>query len=525
MNTLPAIHLSVIKIRIPPRRHETISRPRLITRLYDQLDKPLLFVVAPAGYGKTSLLVDLAGQVEMPYCWFSLDALDQDPQRFLRYLIAAITEKFPGFGKASLSALESLSSLNEDQEQVLVTLSNEVISKIHEHFILVLDDFHFVEVAPAIGQILGRFLQLAGSHIHLIITSRNLPDLTALPLMIARNQVGGLSIKDLAFQVEEIQTLFNQNHGIMVVREDAEALLQETEGWIAALHLSNGMPGTLPQFKPLVSTSVLFDFFSREVMDRQPEPIRQFMLLTSMFDVFDIGLCERVLTPLWNGEIPDWSSLFQRVQTENLFSLPLDKEGRWMRYHHLFQHYLRAKLQYENPALAWSIQQELAAAYKEQHAWEEALQIYDRLNDHQNLARLLEETGYNFIGAGRILSLENWLKKLPVNLLYSRPILISLMGAVRSTQGDQRQALGLLNRAEAGLRESGDLRQWVLTLVRRAEANRQLGEYAAALSDVQQIQDLNARDSSLDIQIAYAESLRIRGLALFGQGRVQDSLP
>jgi len=525
MNTLPAIPLSVIKIRIPPRRHETISRPRLITRLYDQLDKPLLFVVAPAGYGKTSLLVDLAGQVEMPYCWFSLDALDQDPQRFLRYLIAAITEKFPGFGKASLSALESLSSLNEDQEQVLVTLSNEVISKIHEHFILVLDDFHFVEVAPAIGQILGRFLQLAGSHIHLIITSRNLPDLTALPLMIARNQVGGLSFKDLAFQVEEIQTLFNQNHGIMVVREDAEALLQETEGWIAALHLSNGMPGTLPQFKPLVSTSVLFDFFSREVMDRQPEPIRQFMLLTSMFDVFDIGLCERVLTPLWNGEIPDWSSLFQRVQTENLFSLPLDKEGRWMRYHHLFQHYLRAKLQYENPALAWSIQQELAAAYKEQHAWEEALQIYDRLNDHQNLARLLEETGYNFIGAGRILSLENWLKKLPVNLLYSRPILISLMGAVRSTQGDQRQALGLLNRAEAGLRESGDLRQWVLTLVRRAEANRQLGEYAAALSDVQQIQDLNARDSSLDIQIAYAESLRIRGLALFGQGRVQDSLP
>lgn len=524
MSASQVIPLSVIKIRIPPRRRETISRLRLITSLYDQLDKSLLFVIAPAGYGKTSLLIDLAGQVEMPYCWFSLDALDQDPQRFLRYLIAAIAEKFPGFGKTSLSALEGLSSLAEDQEQVLVTLSNEIISTILKHFILVLDDFHFVEAAPAIGQILGRLLQLAGDKIHMIIASRNLPDLMALPLMIARNQVGGLSFKDLAFQVEEIQTLFNQNYGLDVGQQEAETLLQETEGWVAALHLSKGMPGTLPQFKPLVSTSALFDFFSREVMDRQPESLRQFMLLTSMFDIFNIGFCERVLTPLWKGEIPDWSQLFQQIQAENLFSHLVDDEGRWMRYHHLFQHYLRAKLQHENPALAWSIQQRLAVVYEEQQAWDEALQIYDRLNDHQNLVRLLVEIGYNFIGAGQILSLENWLNKLPTDQLYSRLVLISLLGVVRATQGDQRQALDLLNWAEAGLRDLGNQREWVFTLVRRAEVNRQLGDYAAALIDVQQIQDLNTREASPDIQIAYAESLRIRGLALFGQGRVQDSL-
>jgi len=525
MGSLSRIPLSVVKIRIPPKRREVITRPRLISRLYDQLDKPLLFVIAPAGYGKTSLLVDLAGQVEMPYCWLSLDALDQDPQRFLGYLIGAISEKFQDFGKSALSALENLISISEDQEQILVTLSNEISANIHEHFILVLDDFHFVEDAPVIGQILGRFLQLAGEKIHIIISSRNLPDLTALPLLIARNQVGGLSFRDLSFQEDEIQTLFYQNHGMEISQQDAGALLRETEGWIAALHLSHGVPGSLPSFKPLISTSVLFDFFSREVIDRQPETVRRFMLLTSMFDMFNVPLCEQVLNPLLPNRVLDWPALFKQVQADNLFSLTLDEEGHWMRYHHLFQHFLRAQLQFEDPVLAWSIQQGLAHVYEAQQDWEEALQIYDRLNDHQNQVRLLENTGYNFIGMGRILSLDNWLKKVPVNLLYARPILISLLGAVRSTQGDQRQALDLLNQAEVGLRSGESVHHWVFSLVRRAEVNRQLGNYENALNDVQQALNASGQDPAPELQLARAESLRIHGLALFGQGRVQDALP
>lgn len=525
MSTTFSIPISAIKVRIPPKRRELISRPRLIDQLYDQLDKSLLFVIAPAGYGKTSLLVDLASQVDLSFCWLSLDALDQDPQRFLRYLIAAIAERFPSFGKDSLSVLEAMTSLESDQEQVLITVTNEINAKIRDHFILVLDDYHFVEGAPVIGQVVSRFLQLAGENVHLVLSSRNLPDLPLVPLLIARDQAGGLSYRDLSFRREEIQTLFQKNKGIEITSQDAETLVHETEGWIAAIHLSNGTPGTLPQFNPLVSTAVLFDFFSREVMDRQPEAVRRFMLLTSMFDAFDSALCEQVLAPLLPDAKMDWTALFKQVRSSNLFSVSLDHEGQWMRYHHLFQHFLRSQLQYESPALAWSIQQNLARAYEEQQHWEEALQIYDRLNDYQNQIRVLNEAGVNFIGAGRIVTLDNWLKKIPIDLVFTQLALVSLLGAVHSTQGDQRQALTLLNRAEAGLREAGDQKNWVVTLVRRAEANRQLGSYADALNDIEKILETIGEMPSREFLPVFAEAHRIKGLALFGQGHVRDALP
>src|SRR5574342_715801 len=126
MHASAGLPLSTIKVRVPFRRRELITRTRLIDAIYEQLEKRLLLIVAPAGYGKTSLLVDLAQQSELPVGWLSLDTLDQEPQRFLRYLIAAITEKFPGFGCDSLAALESMASIEQDEERLLVAITNEI---------------------------------------------------------------------------------------------------------------------------------------------------------------------------------------------------------------------------------------------------------------------------------------------------------------------------------------------------------------------------------------------------------------
>jgi LuxR family transcriptional regulator, maltose regulon positive regulatory protein len=525
MHFSPGVPISKIKVRIPPRRDELLTRERLINGLYDQLDKPLLFVVAPAGYGKTSLLVDLAWQSEMPFCWLSLDALDQEPQRFLRYLIAAIAERFPEFGRDSLATLESMTSFAADEERLLITISNEVHSAIRTPFVLVLDDYHLVESSAGIGQILTRLLHHSGEILHLVIASRKMPDMVAAPLMIARNQVGGLSFEDLAFQTEEIQQLFQNNHNRELSREEAEEIVRETEGWIAAIYLTKDSQGSLPRFHPLETTTILFDFFSREVMERQPEEMQHFMLMTSMFDAFDAALCKKVLSPLAGEDQPDWVELFRKVRANSLFSIPLDSDEHWMRYHHLFQHYLRSKLQYDDPALAWNIQQNLARTHEEEGQWEEALQIYDHLNDYQNLIRVLSKAGFHFIGSGRILTLDSWLKKLPIELLYSQPVLISLLGSVHATQGDSRQALGLLNQAEIGLRNTELGVEWITTLVRRAEVYRQLGQFDASLLDIEKILATVGDSPKREFHIHHAEALRIRGLALFGMGRVQNSLP
>lgn len=501
-----------------------ITRPRLIETLYDQLEKRLLLLVAPAGYGKTSLLVDFSQQAELPLCWLSLDILDQEPQRFLRYMIAALAERFPSFGKDSLAALESMTSFEQDEERLLITITNEINALIDEHFVFVLDDYHIVAHVAFIGHVISRMIQLTGENVHFVLAARNLPDLPDAPLMIARNQVGGLSFEDLSFQPEEIQQLFQQNNGVALDQQDARSIVDKTEGWIAAIHLTNGQLGALPQMHPLQSTRELFDFFSQEVLLKQPDPVRRFMLMTSVFDNFDVLLCEQVLEPLLEGEKLDWSELFALVRSANLFSVPLDNEGRWMRYHNLFQHFLRSKLQFEQPVLAWHIQLNLARAYESQQSWEEALEVYSRLDDQENLVRLLIQISMTFILAGRLLTLANWIDKLPADVVYSHPPLMAVLGMIHAARGDSRQGLELLDLAEAKLHNSDNKVEWTTTLVRRAEIARQAGFYDRANRDVEQALELTRGSDNQDMQYTFAEALRIKGLVTFMLGDVKGSL-
>ena len=156
------IPVSRTKIVVPTLRPEILHRARLLGLIDDLLDKKLLILVAPAGYGKTSLLVDFARQSKMPICWLSLDSLDQDPQRFCGYLIAALEQRYPQFGKLSKAVLRSFTNINQDAERFLSVLVNEIDSQIDQHFVLVVDDYQFVDAVPDIRTIFSRFIYLVG---------------------------------------------------------------------------------------------------------------------------------------------------------------------------------------------------------------------------------------------------------------------------------------------------------------------------------------------------------------------------
>ena len=158
--TAPDISIGKTKVIMPARRPELLSRARLLDILYGRLDRRLIIVSAPAGYGKTPLLIDLAHQSELTFCWLGLDALDHDPQRFISYLIAAIAERFPHFGGRARSVLSGLRSFEDGQEFLLVTLVNEIHDEIPEHFVLVLDDFQFLDAVQPIQAFINRFVQL-----------------------------------------------------------------------------------------------------------------------------------------------------------------------------------------------------------------------------------------------------------------------------------------------------------------------------------------------------------------------------
>lgn len=524
MTSAEQFPVSKIKISQPRRRPEIVARQRLVETLYDQLDKKLIMVVAPAGYGKTSLLIDLAANSDLPVCWLSLDSLDQEPQRFLSYIISCIHQSFPDFGKESTAALESLTSFEKDSERLLITLTNEINSRIFEHFLLILDDYHMVDSASEIRLLVNRFIQLSGENVHFILSSRNLPNIPDMPLMVARDMVAGLSFEELSFQPEEIQQYFIQNSQRTITDQDAKKLARETEGWIAAIHLTSALPSIHPPAQPFGSSGDLFDFFAAEVLDKQTPDMREFLLVTAPFEAFNASVCQAVLDPLLPGDKRDWSSLVAAIQANNVFTVPLGPDGRWMRYHNLFRHFLQSRLQYEQPTLAWHIQNSLARYYEENQSWEEALHLFESLGDQPSLIRVFSKAGSDFIRNGRFLTLSNWLEHLSANLPQDNPVMLSLQGAGLANQGDAQLAVSLLSQAESSFREGNDVENLALVLTRRSIAYKRLGEYERMLADADETIRLTRDRQEQNFQEAFAEAERMKGQAFFRLGKLEEAL-
>ncbi len=516
------IPISKTKILLPKRRAELLTRKRLLDALYEFLERKLIMVSAPAGYGKTSLLIDLAHHSDLPFCWLALDPLDRDPQRFIAYFIAALTERFPQFGNRSRSMLNTMTSLETAMEPLLVTLVNEIYDDIHEHFVLVMDDFHLLDDVEAIQYFVNRFTQLVGENCHLILSSRSLPDLSDLTLLVAREQVGGLDFSDLTFKPEEIQALLAQNQQIRLSDDDAQKLVEATEGWITGLQFTDlnqlQSGGLCFQSSHAVGISV-FDYLGEQALEHQTETLQLFLLRSSLLEEFDTKLCEEVLAPFYS-EHQNWSKLIETIIQKNLFVLPVEANGQWIRYHHLFRDYLQGRMRGERPDEVFPILQRLAHFQEKNGQWERAYQLYKQLGDMNALADMIERAGIPMY-QNAMLTLDNWLKDLPPSIAQTRPGLLSLRGAVESAKGNANEGIRLFNQTIPKYRKEENIDSLALTLVRRATAYRLLGNYEEAIQDADEVIQLAENNDVL--QLYYATALREKGLSLFRQGQTLQS--
>lgn len=511
------IPVSKTKIIPPRRRTELLARKRLLDLVFGSLENKLVLVSAPAGYGKTSLLIDTALQSEFKCCWLSLDELDRDPQRFLTYLIASIAEQFPSVGGRTAAVMNGITSFEEDMERLAVTLVNEAYDSINEHFVLILDDFHILEDVQPIYDFLNRFIQLVDDNCHLLISSRTLTTLADLPLMVARDQVRGLSFSDLAFQVDEIQALIQKNNNVLISDEEARKLIEESEGWVTGLQFGIYGANHRPESKMGVG---LYDFLGQQVVDRQSPDMRELLLRTSIMDEFDAALCESVLAPLYNSK-QDWDAFIHTILTKNLFALPVGADGGSLRYHHIFRDYLRQRIQKERSDEVEFIVRRLSKAYEAQGEWEKAYAIIQQLGDVDALAELIDLASFNNLqNTGRLV--ENWLRDLPPSTIKNLPNILSVQGTLKLIHGDYRNGMADLERVMESFRKENNVPQLALALTRHSFGLRYFGDYQAALGDLEDA--LKLTEDRNDLQALYAEALYAKSACLIRLGRNRNAL-
>ncbi len=407
------------KLYIPPPRHNLVFRPRLVERLNQGLSSghKLTLFSASAGFGKTTLVSEWIASCGRPVAWLSLDEGDNDPTRFLTYLVAALQTIAPKIGEGIFVALQSPQPL--PGEALLTTLLNE-IAAIPDNFILVLDDYHIIDSEP-INHALTFLLEHLPPQMNLVIATREDP-----PLPLSRYRVRGqlteLRAADLRFTPEEAGAFLNQMMNLNLSAKDIAALEARTEGWIAGLQLAAlSMQGRedIACFIEAFTGSHRFvlDYLAGEVLERQPERVRNFLLHTAILDRLCAPLCNAVTGREDSKEILDG------LERNNLFLIPLDDKRQWYRYHHLFAEVLRIYQTEGQSEQVSSLHQRASTWFEQNGLAPDAIRHALTAEDFERAARLIELSWSAMDVSYQSSTWLGWVKALPDELLRARPML------------------------------------------------------------------------------------------------------
>jgi LuxR family maltose regulon positive regulatory protein len=395
----------------PPPRPNVVTRERLLTRLNCGLHPGLRLTVvsAPAGFGKTTLIRSWLDRIDCSTAWLSLDEGDNDLVLFMRYLIVSLRQVVPDFGGA---VLQSLNAPQMSLNASLTQLVNE-IGCLDRRIVLVLDDYHAITERDI--HAIPRFLiDHAPPTLHVVIVTREDPPLP-MPGYRARGQMIEIRQHDLRFTPDEVADFLQETMGLHLPVEAIHALEARTEGWIAglqmaALALQRRGEQDVETFIAAFAGSdrYVVDYLISEVVERQPEPVREFLRHTAILDRLTAPLCD-ALTGRSDGQ-----QMLEHLESANLFVVPLDHSRTWYRYHRLFAEMMRLTLpadereQLHQDAAAW-----YAANDHDELAIHHALILGEMTGDYTAAETLMERTAGRMLQRGNVQTVFNWLGRLP----------------------------------------------------------------------------------------------------------------
>jgi LuxR family maltose regulon positive regulatory protein len=483
------------KLFVPPLRPNLVSRPQLIERLNQGLrsGQKLTLVSAPAGSGKTTLISSWIHQLDAPVAWLSLDEADNEPNRFVHYLGAALQG---AYGEVGQSAIDLLQSAQPPTTETLVALLINDLAHLAGQVILVFDDYHVISEL-SIHQAISFLLDNQPPQLHLVVIGRSDPP---FPLHRLRGSglMSGIFARDLRFTDSEVASFFAQTVALSLPRSDIATLERRTEGWVAGLQLAALSMQELPDPGDFVRAFAgddryVSDYLIGEVFERQPAQVQDFLLRTAILDRFSAPLCDAMLGSEdmgpgigESGQKQASTIIIERLEQANLFTIPLDNKREWYRYHHLFADFLRLRLRSRPAGQIAALHRRAARWFEENGQFAEAIDHSLAGQEFQRAGRLIEQTAMATLwGHTRWKTLIEWIEALPAEVVRSRrqlglqyawalfttgrwqsvePVLSGIESAINETE--EKGATGLLQGEVSTLRawlafESDDMEHCV----------------------------------------------------------------
>ena len=411
-------NLLITKLEIPLVGHRIVSRNRLTDLLKAGIEKQLTLIVAPAGYGKTTLLVELVSSMIAPdwrVIWLTVDALDNKPMRLWAYIARALKKIYP---RIQFAPQELFQDEQEKPSLERLTPLFNAIAQTPYKLILVLDDYQWITNEQTHEEI-QYLLTHQPKNLHLLISSR-----IALPFPLSRlrtqRQVFELNAMDLSFNLQEIQTYFSLTAQKDINDDQALSLFGVTEGWIAGLQLLILSMAEHPDKKAFISNLPeenfqIFEYLTEEVLDHQSPELRNFLLKTSILPEFSAPLCNAVL------ERNDSLEMLKQAQQANLFIFSLDSNHYWYSYHNLFADTLQKYLQDTTPEIIPELHRRAVHWLHKNGYPDKAVAHALSYGDVERAAKIIEDSALQAIVKFDLLQLTQWIGQFSNELIKNHP--------------------------------------------------------------------------------------------------------
>ena len=433
------------KLFRPGLRQQTVERKRLYDLLREGRTLPLTLVVAPAGWGKSTIVADWLARDDVTAGWVSLDGGDNDPKRFWRYLLLAADQAGSAAGAAALRRLDAAGS--DVLRDVLPAFVNELASA-QAPLVLVLDDYHLVTSAQVHATV-ATLLDRCPPQLNLMLITRADPPLPLSRLRV-RGDLAELRAEDLRFSAGEAVEFFSSRLGPLLSEHDVLRLLARTEGWAAGLQLAALRLRDRPDRSDFIDRLTgadwhIVNYLGEEVLASQPPEVREFLLVTSVLNRMCAPLCDALT------ERADAAGLISEIYRANLFLVPLDDEHRWFRYHHLFGGLLRHELARTAPDRPSVLHQRAARWFADRGDTAEAIGHAIASGDETLSGRLVAAHWRQPFNAGQLETVRMWLDALPAELVATDASLSAARVWVALDTGRHEEVGAALDAAETSV--------------------------------------------------------------------------